>query len=216
MGDGVDEPMFLVTVRDDLAEINRALDEAAATRDSERRGEKLHQALLACGRALDGFLRNGDLAATLAQAGVAILPYKDAVGQTIESVMLFEAFLEAERRLFRDLGLDSSTTDRLLAAMRLEADMANHDGPDPETLEARLRELRSEVGDALEHVREEEEHEKRVGVIRRVFLVTGGAFVVGANALVGAGTAPITGGLSVAGAAVSASVGSVIIDRGLR
>lgn len=206
--------MTLVMLRDDLMEINRALVEAESTRDRAKRAELLEQALRASARAVEGLRKEFDLAARLAEAQDAAAPYEDAIGTTWEDAMLFQAFLEAERRLFRDLGLDTGTTDRLVAEIRNTHALSDWKTNAPKTVEENLTVLTSELSNAMERLRDEEEHRARIKLVRRGFLVVGGAFVVGANALVGAGTAPVTGGLSIAGAAVSASAGGVMIDRG--
>lgn len=206
--------MMLITVRDDLVELNRALTEAESTRDRAIRAELLQQALIVSTRAMEDLRRESDLAATLDVASGVAAPYERAIQQTWDDAMLFQAFLEAERRLFRDLGLDASTTDRLLAEMSGIHTEGGWGPPDLARLETRLEALEQQLSEALEQVRKADDHKKIFGLLRRSFLVVGGGFVVGANALVGAATAPVTGGLSVAGAAVSASVGGIMIDCG--
>jgi len=206
--------MMLVTVRDDLMEINRLLVEAESTRERTKHAERLEQALRVSVRAVEGLRRESELAATLGVAWETASPYEDAIRQTWDDAMLFQAFLEAERRLFRDLGLDGSTTDRLIAAMRGTQAASGWQPPDLTEIDTSLRGLAQELTQAVERVREEDDHRGTLHIVRRGFLVVGGAFVVGANALVGAATAPVTGGLSIAGAAVSASAGGVMIDRG--
>jgi hypothetical protein len=56
-------------------------------------------------------------------------------------------------------------------------------------------------------------------ILRRllgVFEALGGALVVGANAAVGAAGAPVSGGLSAAGAAMSAVCGTEMFSRGAK
>jgi len=196
-------------------EINRALVEAESTRDGTKRAERLEQALRVSARAVEGLRKEFDLAATLAAAKDAATPYRGAIEETWEDAMLFQAFLEAESRLFRDLGLDGSTTDRLVAEIRSTHALSDWKMPDSKTVDDGLMALTRDLSGAVEQLRKERDRQATLSVVRRSFLVVGGAFVVGANALVGAATAPVTGGLSIAGAAVSAGAGGVMIDRGI-
>ncbi len=207
--------MLLVTLRDDLAAINRALDEAESTRDEAKRAEYLERALLTSARAVDGFLGKSDLAETVAAAGEATAQHRDAIERTWEDAMLFQAFLEAESRLFGDLGLDRSSRDRLTATMRQMHAAAEWQLPDPEGVNPGLEELREQLAAALEQHRGEEDRRSRLRIVRRGFLVVGGAFALGANALIGAPAAPVTGGLSIVGAGVSMGLGGAMLDRGL-
>jgi hypothetical protein len=207
--------MMLVTLRDDLVEINRALTEAECIRDRRKQAEFLERALRTSARAIEAMLDDSGLAANLSAAGEAAAPYERGIQQTWEDAMLFQAFLEAERRLFRDLGLDGSTADRLIAAMRSARAESEWLLPGSTELQPGLTTLATQLSEALEQLHQEDNRRATLGLVRRGFLVVGGAFVVGANALVGAAAAPVTGGLSIAGAAVSASAGGVMIDRGV-
>ncbi len=203
--------VMLATLRDDLAAINRALDEAESTRDREKQTEYLERALRASARAVDGFLGRSDLAETVAAARDAVSQYEDAIGQTWDDVMLFQAFLEAERRLFEDLGLDGSTRDRLVGMMREMHSVADWQLPGSEKVDTGLEALREELSAALEGLEREEDRRGTLRLVRRGFLVVGGAFVLGANALIGLPAAPVTGGLSVVGAGVSAGLGGAMM-----
>jgi len=208
--------MILVTLRDDLNEINGALVEAEICRDRAKQAEHLERAVRVSERAIEGFLRESELATTLAAAGTAAAPYRDAIERTWEDAMLFQAFLEAERRLFRDLGLDAGTCDRLIPAM---LDLRAESGfqlPGSEGVDDGLRDLKQELSEALKGLQGEGESRALLRVVRRGFLVVGGSFVVGANALVGAGLTPVTGGLSIVGAATSGALGSGMVRGGLR
>ena len=215
--------MLLVTVRNDLAGINQALDEVETTRDPEHRRQRMEQALVASRRVLGDFLRDDDLGTTLRQAREATAPYAEAVSAVVSDSLLFGAFLRAERRLFEDLGLDSSATDRLIAMMRETGPLADGEDWPPARFGELLELLGRDVGVMLERVHVEEvgtevdaeTHAQGRRVLRRVFLVVGGAFVCGANALVGAGAAPVTGGLSIVGAAVSGTIGCGLVGNGL-
>ena len=219
--------MLLVTVRDDLAEINRALDEVETTRNPELRRQRLEQALVTSQRALEEFLHDDDLAATLRQARESISPYGEAASAVVMDAMLFGAFVQAERRLLIDLGLDVSAVDRLTAAIRNIESLPEDANISFDGLNERLAELTAEVIRIREHVHveginpetglafsAEDAHAEGRHILRRVFLVVGGSFVVGANALVGAGATPVTGGLSIVGAAVSGQVGAAMVAKG--
>jgi uncharacterized coiled-coil protein SlyX len=204
----------LQDLRDELTFIHHALDEAESSRDKQRRRERLQEALLASSRALDRLIHDEDIIATLDIARETTAPYQDAIRQILDDSMLFGAFLNAERRLLVDLGVEGALVERLIAALR---DARAADAEHPVALDAaaeRLRALADELAEAREQFQEDESDSRRWNLVRRSFLVVGGALVVGANALVGAAAAPATGGLSVAGAAVSASLGAVMVDRG--
>jgi hypothetical protein len=205
--------MLLVTVRDDLAEINTALDEIETTGNPERRQQLLAQALVAARRALDEFSRDADLATTLEQARDSVLPYAAGASAVMTDAMLFGAFIQAERRLLGDLGLNTSAVDRLTAEIRDVGSSSDGAFKVIEDLQGELNRLQDDVTQMQELARSEEAHAQGRRVLRRVFLVVGGSFVVGANALVGAGATPITGGLSIVGAAVSATLGSEMVAK---
>lgn len=219
--------MLLVTIRDDLVEINRALDEVESVRDPERRRQRLEQALLASHRVLEGFIRDEDLSTTLRQAQEAISAYGDAASGTVTDPMVFGAFIQAERRLFFDLGLDASVVDRLTTAIREIGPSWNGAALPVEGLQQHLQDLDHDVTQARERIHAKptsaeaesatpagEGHVEGRRVLRRVFLVVGGVFVCGANGIVGAAATPVTGGLSAFGAAASAGFGGAMIGAG--
>jgi hypothetical protein len=207
--------MFLVTLRDDLTAINRALDEAECARDRERQAECRERAILASLRAIDSLRAKPGLAEVSAAGREATRELEEAIAQTREDALLFEAFLAAEDRLFRDLGLDESTRGRLMASMREVHASSDWHLPGSERIDDGLERLREQLTAAREGLEDEEAHKSKLRLVRRGFLVVGGGFVLGANALVGLPTAPVTGGLSLVGAGVSVGLGSVMVDRGL-
>jgi hypothetical protein len=209
--------MLLVTVRDDLAEINRLLDEVETTRDPGVRTQRLAQSLVASRRALGQLMRDDGLASTLSQARDAVGPYDGAVREVVADAMLFEAFIQAEKRLFADLGLGVSAVDRLGTAMRDAGPRLNGDNWPTELLRERLQTVEAGVVEAIAALdaRGGEAQERGHRMLKRVFLIVGGSFVCGANALVGAGATPVTGGLSIVGAAVSTNLGAGLIGAGI-
>jgi hypothetical protein len=218
----------LVTARDDLREINSVLDEVESTRDPERHRERLEQALRASRRALTEFIQDGDLAETLRQARRTTSAYTDDIDSVTRDAMLFGAFVTAERRLLSDLGLDASAIDRLIAEIRDIPSSGDSAAlpVDPDRVDEGLLNLRNEVDQWLDRVHAQptsgdidsaaprQVAESR-RVLRRVFLVVGGVVVVAANALIGAPASPVTGGLSVVGAAVSTNMGAGLIGAGI-
>ena len=207
--------MYLVTLRDELAAINRALDEAESTRDQERRAEYLERAIRASARAIDAMLEKSGLAEVVAAAKDVVSDYEDAIVQTWEDALLFRAFLKAESRLFGDLGLDDSTRERTMATIREIHASSDWFLPGSERIDEGLDQLREQLSASLNELRDDEDRKSKLRLVRRGFLVVGGSFVLGANALVGLPSAPVTGGLSIVGAGVSVGLGSVMIDRGL-
>jgi hypothetical protein len=214
----MENAVFLITARDDLVEVSHALDEVESARDPELRRQRLEQALVASRRILADFREDENLAANLRQARESTAPYADAISSTVTDAMLFGAFLQAERRLFTDLGLDAATVDRLTAMIR-DAGPALGDAELPaDSIAGRLAELDGEIAAAVENVHNQlvtDADSDGHRTLRKVCFVVGGLFVCGANALVGASMAPVTGGLSIVGAALSTELGGVLLDRGL-
>lgn len=99
--------MILATVRDELSAISRGLDAVEGTPQQVEVPRELVAASEASAEAVADFRRDDDLASTLGSVRDAASRFEDAVRDTLEGPMLFHAFLQGERRLFIDLGLDS-------------------------------------------------------------------------------------------------------------
>lgn len=205
--------MLLLMVRDDLVELSAALDEIETTRNEGRLRRRYAEALAASRRSLREFMRNDDLANTMRQARDVMSPYAEDASSVVSDAMLFGAFIQAERRLLVDLGASNSAVDRLTAEMHDAGAKSAGEIAVIEDLQNKLSRLQSDVTEMQKRIKDQEENAQSHGLLRRIFLATGGSFIVGANALVGAGAAPVTGGLSIVGAAVSAGLGTAIVAK---
>lgn len=142
----------------------------------------------------------------------------EAAREVHQDLTTLRLFLAAERRLLRDLGLSDAALDRLqgpleaaldavLGGRGSEADLRGL----PEALEA----ARGQLAQELSRLSGEDRHDQVWDRIRRIFDVLGGALVVVGDVAVVAPTAPVTGGLSAAGAALSVAVGVQAVKTGL-
>lgn len=214
--------MLVVTALNNLVRVSMALDEVK-TSDPEQRKLRLEQALEASSRIAEDLLKNDDLDETLRQARAAIAPYAKTVPLVVADSSLFRAFLQAERRLFNGLGLDSSIADRLMAMIRDVGPLVYSDVFSAASPNGLLKQIEKDAKSALKDLKKvdmkavpqpgDEIYTEGEGVLSRIFFVVGGTFTCGANALVGAGTLPVTSELSIVGAAVSASIGVGLVYR---
>jgi hypothetical protein len=131
---------------------------------------------------------------------------------------LVAAFVTAECRLLEDMGVHPSAVNKIrndleLAVARILTDQTVSNR---EQSRYELENLSDLLGRQLSRVQGDAEHREQIKKLRGVLLALGGGVVVISNALVGTGAAPVTGGLSVAGAALSGAVGEEMISAGVR
>lgn len=122
-------------------------------------------------------------------------------------------FLEAECQLLRDLGVSERVVERV------RRNLATAIQSDGQTLEG-MSQLIAEVVTMLDYeLTQLANNDRYDGLLQKlvgVLEALGGALVVGANAVVGAAAAPVTGGLSVFGAGVSGVLGAEVVSRGAK
>jgi hypothetical protein len=82
-------------------------------------------------------------------------------------------------------------------------------------LRDRMQSLVETLTNELDRLYDDARHKQLISRLAGVFETLGGALVVAGNAAAGAIGAPVTAGLSAAGAAVSSAAGVEIISRGV-
>jgi len=125
---------------------------------------------------------------------------------------VLRAFLGAECRLLKDLGLSRDAvarTRRAIAAVIVDGQM------DPEALGERMVSLRDQLMQDLQQLDDDSRHRAIWRRLSGVLEVLCGAIVVAGDAIVGASAAPATAGISAQGAAVSIGAGIEVISRGV-
>jgi hypothetical protein len=122
---------------------------------------------------------------------------------------LVDAFITAECRLLMDMGVDKNAVARIRRDLHESVRRVLND---PHLTPAELVDrMRREV----ENLQVDADHRELVKQISGALAVLAGGMIVVSNGLVGAGLTPITGGLSVGGAALSAAAGADMISRGI-
>ena len=213
--------MVLQQVRDEMNQLNRVLDEFETTpggiRSRSRRRQLLQRAILASIRGVEVLVEQK----YTENFGVSDDDLYRSIEDMRQDRALLRAFVQAECRLLRDLGLDKRAVERTRES--LEDVLLTLNQPiDPygtgvglerttERLDALIQTLHQDLEMLGEEIRDEELRSRLVGV----FEVLGGGLIVVANTAVGAGAAPVTFGLSTAGAAVSVAAGSGMIGDGI-
>jgi hypothetical protein len=129
-----------------------------------------------------------------------------------QSTVRLRLFLEAECRLLGDLGLSDAAVGRVRLDL-IGMIMSGPERPDnlPQVLSHVIAALEQDArgqGDDRDQIL----FRKLLGVVEAL----GGALIVGVNAAVGAAGAPVTGGLSTVGAAVSGVFGTEMFSRGAK
>jgi hypothetical protein len=207
--------MSLSPVRDALNEVNRLLREYNSVRDTranrERRSELLHQATQASISGVEALL--GD------ERFAGAVPERDDLEMTHEireDEALVRLFLNTERRLLQDLGVDPDAADLIVRA--LEEALHALDGHRPESIRDSLEGLRDTLQSELQRVETQGANDETVRKIRGAFMALGGGTIVFANGAVAA--SGILGGplviLTAGGAALSIAGGQILMDRGSR
>jgi small-conductance mechanosensitive channel len=82
-------------------------------------------------------------------------------------------------------------------------------------VEEQLSQLITNLDSAMRTVEDESENEKFIQKLKGAFVALAGGMVVTSNGLIGAGLTPVTGGISIAGAALSLAVGQDLVTRGI-
>lgn len=145
-------------------------------------------------------------------------PWEDAHRVSPDPVAL-RLFLAAECRLLRDLGLSGAAIDRLYEALEAALDVVWQGGGSAEDLwrvSEGVAEARSQLEQQLSRLSDEDHDDQVRDRIHRLFELLGGALVVAGDVAVVGPTAPVTGGLSAGGAALSVAVGVEAVKAGLQ
>jgi hypothetical protein len=193
--------------------INEILDELQASGTGGSRRQFLTRAALTSIRGLEVLSEEPfvtDTTAYLANLGGQYYHNRAMREVLRQSTVQLRLFMGAECRLLSDLGLSTSAVER--ARHNLLTTIMS-----PLEEEADLGRLLADVMAVLEGEARRLHDEGNRGIMRRlqgVFEALSGALVVGANTAVGAAGAPITGGLSAAGATMSVVYGMEMFSRG--
>ena len=119
--------------------------------------------------------------------------------------------------MLSDLGVDRGVVERIEADLNSSVADILHD----ETLqangviEARLLGLIQMLESAMSEIESREDNRQSLQLLQGVLVALAGGTIVAVNALVGAGAIPVTGGLSIGGAALSGAVGQDLVTRGI-
>lgn len=132
---------------------------------------------------------------------------------------LIDAFITAECRLLMDMGVDKNAVARIRHDLHESVRRVLND-PDltpahREEVAAQLAELVDQMRREVENLQVDADHRELIKQISGALAVLAGGMIVVSNGLVGAGLTPITGGLSVGGAALSAAAGADMISCGI-
>jgi hypothetical protein len=115
-------------------------------------------------------------------------------------------------RLLADLGLSESAVARI----RDSLESAIYEGQrGSDLVEPAMTTLIADLSAELRRLHQDQRHEHLMSRVLGVFETLGGAMVVAANAAAGLPGAPLTGGVTVVGAAVSIAAGTEVISRGI-
>jgi len=211
--------MILTQVRDEINLMNEVLDEWDSAPSKRVRKERLELAIKASIRGIRA-LAQGGIGTLAGQVPVVSTNY-DALRyleDVRQDVALLEAFVAAECRLLEDLGLNREALRRLrqlLTSLLLKGQLLRVP-LSIETLSRQLEEVIRVLQQELNQLDNQRRHAKVAAKLTSVFQVLTGGFLIAANAAVAAGTAPVTGGLSLPiGAALSGAAGATYLDRGI-
>ncbi len=205
--------MILAQVRDEMNQVNWVLDQFESTpgriRGAARRRQLLQMAILASSRGIRALIEEWftrDLGFS-----------DDDVYRSVEAMRedraLLRAFVQAECRLLRDLGVSGAAVQKTrmsLESVLLTLEGAANPESTAEQLNALLGTLEQDMSALKDEIRDEQLRRRLIGILETL----GGGLIVGANAAVGAGAIPVTFGLSPIGAAISTAAGSQMLCRG--
>jgi hypothetical protein len=207
--------MILAQVRDEMNAVNRYLDEYEAAHSRGRRKELLQMAVTASIRGLGALSEEAWTRDPVSQQALIGIPSQELrvllEGMRQDSALL-RAFVIAECRLLADLGVRPASVEQVRRSLErtLEA-MTTAEPVPPDS----VAELLTQLDRDLAGLAAAGHDGNVIGRLAGVVLAMGGGLLVGANATVGTGLAPVTGGISAAGAAVSVAAGTDMFSRGV-
>jgi hypothetical protein len=164
-------------------------------------------------RALGRLVEDGTLASELEFARSLVKDNRTAAEAIRASEDHFEVFLNTEYLLLLQYGVSEGAALELVqTGWTLRQVAGTKDLPDTNALREVWGDLRSQLAKGKE-MRHKDGARWWKDKIRRAGLMVGGALIVGVNSLIGAGCGPVTGGLSIVGAAVSEALGGVLMGK---
>jgi hypothetical protein len=212
--------MSLSEIRDQINQLDSLLDEAESIRDTRRRAELLATATRGAIRGIDVLLRSEWLYRVPLQ-----VENREAWAAIADDEAIARAFIAAECRLLADMGVRPEAVARIRRRLEIVLTEPVADA-DPRELTRRLVELRDsleadlvELKQTLETQLNALDDRETTRRFRRRLVgcleVLGVGAICGANGVLGVVGAPVTGGLSAAGAAISGAAGAGVISDGL-
>jgi hypothetical protein len=132
---------------------------------------------------------------------------------------LMDAFIAAECRLLKDMGVDTNAVARI----RGELDMSlQRILSDPEltpasrdAVVAQLAELGAKLQRDLEALQVDADHRELIQQLSGALVALAGGMIVISNGFIAVGLTPASGGLSIGGAYLSAAVGTEMVADGV-
>ncbi len=131
-----------------------------------------------------------------------------------QDAALLRAFVESECRLLQDMGVKPEALRRVRRSLELVLVELNPQDAGEVVVE-RLEQLLSALEQDLYILGDEAKHDLVIQRLTGALEAMGGGLIVTADALIGAGATPATGGISLAGAAVSGAAGTAMVERGV-
>lgn len=196
----------------DLHQIQESLDQPLS---SAERTERIQQAARRADEVLARLFEDWGIDPDLEQARRFAREYRRAVADIVGDDYLLEVFFRAEEGLLELHGVSRSASRFLI----IEARELRRDVPealDRNPFESRdpIEALRGEVAQAARKG-EAQSQKGSPRWLKRTLWIAGGCTMMGVNGLVGGGLTPVSGGVSLAGAAVSIGFGGAMVGKGL-
>jgi hypothetical protein len=201
-----------------MNQVNWVLDEVDSIqgrfKSRSRKAELLHRATLASIRGIEALREDVSTREPLPPESEITREAREMLRQ---DNALVRQFVKAECRLLEDMGVDHKAVNRIssdlnasLGRILLDTTLQSQ-----ETVESQLDYLVQNLRHELQVLSTKAEHRELIRKLEGVLVALAGGMVVTSNALIAAGTIPVTGGLSVVGAALSGAVGQDLVTRGI-
>jgi hypothetical protein len=207
-------------MRDEINQLDLLLDQAESTRDPRRKGELVAAASRGAIRGLDALIRSEWLHRVPLQ-----VESNDTWSVVRGDEAAAQLFVAAECRLLEDMGVRPEAVAKIKGSLE-RALLDPVTSADAQELTNRIREVQKLLEDDLAELKrmletqlDALEHRETVGQFRKRLLgsfeAIGGGLICGADGVLGIIGIPVTGGLSVAGAAFSSGIGGAVVGDGL-
>lgn len=201
-----------------MNQVNWVLDEVDSIqgrlKSRSRKAELLHRATLASIRGIEA-LREDVWTREPPPPGSQITwEFREMLRQ---DDALVRQFVKAECRLLEDMGVDHKAVNRISSDLNASMERILLDATlrSQISVNAQLEYLVQNLRRELEVLSAKAEHRELIRKLEGVLVALAGGMIVTSNALIGAGTIPVTGGLSTVGAALSGAVGQDLVTRGI-